>query len=412
MDIANGPVPGGRAPVDELTAVQEFLAEERPAAMSTVTAARRRLEREAAAKRGFGSRLRPDVVRPGRRRIVMATLGAATAISVAAGGYHAWVTRPLYHPEPLAAQSGPASDFLLAAADAKARHITDGRIWYVRKVRGLAMAISSIKKPGTVYQIVVTRNDYSVVSKDGKVDDGWNDEGQDDLDDGLDPHRVKSDDVRPAGPRDRAAWERDGRPDQQDLVFAEKIKGDELVIPRRGPEGREGGELDFGPEEARALPADPEELRAELLNYATRFDHRRLRNPDLYLFVHAPQLLIDDPVSDRVRIATYRILAALKGVRVVTATDPAGRTGRAVAMRETTREHGVIEWQLFIDPATGRLTASQGIVISPGTANAALRPGTAEFTEVVEQAEWTNKPAEQLRPKWWNDPVRRASNQD
>ena len=53
--------------------------------------------------------------------------------------------------------------------------------------------------------------------------------------------------------------------------------------------------------------------------------------------------------------------------------------GRGVAMRQTTRDYGTIEWQLLIDPGTGRLTASQGIIVAPGRKNAGLRPGTRQF---------------------------------
>jgi hypothetical protein len=85
---------------------------------------------------------------------------------------------------------------------------------------------------------------------------------------------------------------------------------------------------------------------------------------------------------------------------MVTATDAAGRSGPAVAMRESTREHGTIEWQLFIDRSTGRLTASQGVVVRPGTANAGLKPGVRQFFEVVSRAEWTNVPPMEQYPDW------------
>jgi hypothetical protein len=73
-------------------------------------------------------------------------------------------------------------------------------------------------------------------------------------------------------------------------------------------------------------------------------------------------------------------------------------------MRQTTRDYGTIEWQLLIDPETGRLTASQGIVVTPGQKNAGLRPGTRQFFEIVKTAEWTNAPRDSLLPKEVTDP--------
>jgi hypothetical protein len=121
---------------------------------------------------------------------------------------------------------------------------------------------------------------------------------------------------------------------------------------------------------------------------------------ETFLIAFRQRAEFDAHVSDRVRIATYRILAGLNGVRIVTATDAGGRTGQAVTMREATSQYGSIDWQLFIDPSTGQLTASQGIVVQPGTDNVGLPPGTRQFSEVVNKAEWTNTPADRLRPEW------------
>ncbi len=316
----------------------------------------------------------------------MAAVAAAVMVAVAVGGYHLWTTRPLYHPEPLAGQSGPAGDFLLAAAGAKAQHITAGLLWYARTVNGRAAIVGSSREPGVRYAVEVRRGSTLISSRSanglgkGTSATGWSDPDE----------QVR---VRPLSAADRAAWDRDGRPGAGALGLLGGPDG-----ARRGPIKREGAELDFGVEETRRLPADPAKLRAWLLNYATSFDHERLRDPDLYLFTNAPSLLVDRPVDDRVRIATYRILAALNGVRVVTATDADGRTGKAVAMRETTEKDGTIEWQLFVDPETGRLTASQGVVVRAGAAG--LPPGTRVFSEIVEHAEWTSVPVERLEPAW------------
>ncbi|WP_433227035.1 hypothetical protein [Actinomadura formosensis] len=324
-------------------------------------------------------------------------VAGATACALAAGLWTAykWETRPLYRPEPLAGQSGPASRFLLAAADARTRHASDGRLWYVHRVVGETVLASSKLRPGVHYTVQITQDAYSVGAKSakdfGKLP-GYGPKDQTGVHWNGDEVTV-----HPATRADRAAWTADLQPGAQELGLQEPDE-------ERGPFKQEGAELDFTLDDAFNLPADPPKLRAWILNYATKFDHKRLRDPDLYLFTNAPILLVDRLVNDRVRIATYRILAGVKGVRMITATDASGHPGKGVAMRQTTRDYGTIEWQLLIDPDTGRLTASQGIVVTPGHKNANLRPGTRQFFEVVKKAEWTNAPTASLLPRSLTDP--------
>ncbi|WP_131738550.1 CU044_5270 family protein [Actinomadura roseirufa] len=369
--------------MDELTKVADHLTPERAPSAEKKAAARHRLLAEAIAPARRRSRRRVP-----SRRAVLAFGAAAVVLGASGGGYNAWRTRPLYHPEPLAGYGGPAADFLLAAADAKAKHLTEGQFWYVHDQVGSTVQVGP---PDNRYRVQMSQNVFTFASKGQSLyktgpkhdvpitSEEWNDQREDWHAD-------------PVGPADRAARRRDPRP-----VW-------ELAEPpgeaRRGPVKREGAALDFGVEDARRLPADPSKLRAWILNYATKFDHKRLSDPDLFLFTSASDLLVDRPVDDPVRIAMYRLLASLKGVSVVTATDAAGRTGPAVAMRRTDPGQGTVEWQLFIDRATGRLTASQGVIIKPGTENAALGAGTRQFFEVVRSAEWTNASLESKLPDW------------
>lgn len=204
--------------------------------------------------------------------------------------------------------------------------------------------------------------------------------------------------------RDRAAWRADGSPRAGDLGGATAIEA-----PQRGPINHEGGYLDFGLDDAQDLPTDPSELRAWLLNYATQFDHKRLKNPDLYLFTNASSLLLDRVVSDRVRAATYRILASLKNVRPVHDVDYGGEhPGQGVAMRQVTADYGTIDWQLIVDSRTGVLEGSQAVVVRPGPKTAGLRPGDHLYFEVVKNASWNNIPPDQQEPPW----VRNIPNPD
>ncbi|MEU6747047.1 hypothetical protein ABZ914_12595 [Spirillospora sp. NPDC046719] len=373
--------------MDDLTLISRMHTAERPPSPETAHAARRRLLAEAAAPRRRLARL----FQPKRRAALVA---AATACALAAASWTAYrgETRPLYHPEPLAEQNGPASTFLLAAADASTRHASDGRLWYVHRVVGKSVVVPSTRHHGAHYTVQTTKDAYILSAKSAK-DFGSLPGGDLEAPTSLswDGEKVA---VRPATPADGKAWKADGRPDAAQLGIRDL--DDEVGSPFL----QEGAELDFGVDAARRLPANPSKLRAWLLNYATKFDHRRLRAPDLYLFLNAPSLLADRAVTDRVRIATYRMLAGLRDVKTINGTDAAGHPGRGVAMRQTTRDYGTIEWQLLIDPETGRLTASQGIVVTPGPKNAGLRPGTRQFFEIVKAAEWTNAPRDSLLPKW------------
>ncbi|MQY07179.1 hypothetical protein [Actinomadura macrotermitis] len=366
--------------MDDLDRIAGLHAAERPPSPATTAAARARLLAEA----------RPAVRRPGpmapRTRVAVAAFLAAAVVATAWGLY-AWRTRPLYGVEPLAGQSGPAARFLLAAADGRARNPSDGEVWYRRSTVGGTVLVTSPYRPGVRYAMEVEQDDYTLTVAHGTLprrrfshaatSRGW--QGR----------RI---DVRPATPVDRTIWKADLRPDAATLG----VNAPERAI---GPEMGNGPVLDFGDEDARKLPADPAKLRAWLLNYATQFDHQRLPDPDRYLFGSASFLLVDAPVSDAVRIATYRVLASLKGVQAITATDAAGRISKGVAMRETTPENGTVELQLLVDARTGRLTASQTVIITPGSRNAGLRPGSRWFYEIVRQAEWTRTPPEKLLPK-------------
>jgi hypothetical protein len=332
-----------------------------------------------------------------RSKWTMTLVAAATACVLAATAWTAYrsETRPLYHPEPLADQNGPASTFLLAAADAKTRHASNGRLWYVHRVVGESVVVPSTLHPGVHYTVQITKDAYALGARSAKDFGRLPHENGDTTGISWDGDGV---DVRPATPADSKAWKADGRPGTKDL----RLSGPD---EERGPFQQEGAMLDFGPADERRLPANPSKLRAWILNYATKFDHRPLRDPDLYLFLNAPSLLADRAVTDRVRIATYRMLAGLRDVKTITGTDAAGHPGRGVAMRQTTRDYGTIEWQLLIDPETGRLTASLGIVRTPGRENAALRPGTRQFFEIVKTAGWTNAPPDSLLPKSITDPT-------
>lgn len=385
--------------MDELKMVRDVLTEERPADESTKAAARARLLGEAApGRRPVFPRVRPGVPATRRARLGLVAGVAAAAVAVA-GGVHYVQTRPLYHPEPLAGAQGPAGRFLLSAADAKQAHATTGRFWRVDETIGRTVVLRSRHQPGVRYRVELSSDRHTLSSKEPNGIHGTS--GDSDAESWDDDHGVYR--VRPVGARDRAAYIADGRPrpDYELSSGAYGRVGAWSGEPQRGPVDPEGGALDFSRETAEDMPADPSELRAWLLNYATRFDHERLRNPDLYLFTNASALLLDGVISDQVRASTYRILAGLKGVRPIHDVDYGGaHRGRGVAMRQVTARYGTIDWQLIIDSQTGVLEGSQAVVVKPGPKTAGLRPGDRLYFEVVRNASWNNTPQHRQEPAW------------
>ncbi|MBO2457779.1 hypothetical protein [Actinomadura violacea] len=385
--------------MDDLTLIQHLHSAERPPSLVTAEAARRRLVAEATGRRRH--RRIASLPRPNRTTTLIA---AATACILAGGTWTAYrgESPPLVEARPsplgpLVDQNGPASTFLLAAADAKTRRLSNGRLWYVHRVVGESAVVSSTRHHGVHYTVQITKDTYDLSAKSAKEFGPLR--GEKSPSTGLswdDPHVG----IRPATPADGRAWKADHQPGASRLG----LKSPDV---EHAPFRQEGAELDFGAATARRLPTDPSKLRAWLLDYATRPDHKALRDPDLYLFQNAPALLADRAVSDRVRIATYRMLARLRNAKTINAEDAAGQRGQGVAMRQTTRDYGTIEWQLLIDPATGRLTASQAIVVTHGPKNAGMRPGTRQYFEIVKAADWTNAPRDSLLPKWILDPTQR-----
>ncbi|WP_026411453.1 hypothetical protein [Actinomadura oligospora] len=308
-----------------------------------------------------------------------------------------------YEVEPVEYQRSDAARLLLAAADGMAKTSGKGDLWYRRSSVGETVVVRSPGRPGVKYAVRVEQDTHLLASADEPLParDG---QGR--------PVRRKdrvrssewSDDqvtVRPASPADEAEWKADGEPGSGALHTGEPARS-----PGPGMAGG-GSALDFGVDEARRLPADPAELRAALLNHAARSGHERIRSTDEYLYSGASVLLVDVPVDDDVRVATYRLLASLRGVRAVTAADATGRRLQGVALRRATPENGTIDSELLIDPADGRLAAGQDVVVTPGTRNANLRPGDLWRYEIVRQAGWANGRARSRPHDHWTPPTGR-----
>ncbi|MFC5186273.1 hypothetical protein [Actinomadura harenae] len=369
----------------DLEAVAEIHVREREPSDAARATARARLMAEIGREDGGRRRERP-VGRPPGKAGVLLLAGAIAACSVTALSLVTGVMRdalPYYKVEPIVYREGDAARFLFAAADGTANTPGSGRLWYRRSSVGGTAVVHSPIRPGVEYAMQVEQDDYVLASPNGPL--SRKDRAQSAEWSG---EQVT---VRPASAGDRAKWEADGKPGADAL-------GVEVPDRSIGPEMGNGPVLDFGVDGARRLPTDPAKLRAALLNYAVRVGHERPADPDAYLYRSASFLLVDVPVDYGVRVATYRLLASLRGVRTVTAADAAGRRYQGVALRTTTGENGTIDSELLIDPGTGRLAAGQEVVVTPGPRTASLRPGDRWRYEIVRQAGWTDRPAESLVP--------------
>jgi len=288
---------------------------------------------------------------------------------------------------PPAATAASARDVLLAAARQPTTGPASGRYWHE------TTRTSSVVRAG--------QGDAAYLVEIGTQIDDWFAAGASDrswfVSQSLGGH--------PLTPEDEAAWRRAGAPDHFDVRVD---KGGGTVAtgtfdarpgqPVSAPVDRQSSVFDVGRpgislSDLARLPADPAALRARLAELHRQGDPAATDAPkdlDPWLFQAASSLL-NAPVPPEVRSAALRLLADLPGVtNAGGATDPLGRTGVAIAETSTDPLSGTVQRQLVIDPATGRLLATQTIVQRPGTAEPWARPGLRISSITTVSAGWTD----------------------
>ncbi|HEV7934926.1 MAG TPA: CU044_5270 family protein [Actinomadura sp.] len=144
----------------------------------------------------------------------------------------------------------------------------------------------------------------------------------------------------------------------------------------------------------RALPTDPAGLKKSLLRSYEGHDTEASSVPmssDAWLFRVTSGLIMDMPVSPKVRAAAFEMLAGLKTVKTVgMVKDAQGRAGTAIAVTEHTRSAGVQQQRLIIDEATGRALGQEIVVLRPAGTMAGLPPGSVVSSSTVVTDEWTD----------------------
>ncbi|GAA0475313.1 hypothetical protein Ade02nite_41390 [Paractinoplanes deccanensis] len=192
-----------------------------------------------------------------------------------------------------------------------------------------------------------------------------------------------------ATPLDEAAWRADGSPVQWTQKAPQGMP--DVVIkaapapqwePARPIPADRGYPLAGGTvsaAELAALPADPVKLRAWLLDRIHRTGGTESEQEAL--FWNGEALLIELPVTPQVRAATYRMLAAIDGVRSLgKVKDQSGRTGTAVAY-DRQGDFGRAQTRLIIDLPTGRALAEESWSVDTGTLLSYQLIHTADFTD-------------------------------
>ncbi|MEU4476296.1 CU044_5270 family protein [Micromonospora sp. NPDC023888] len=180
----------------------------------------------------------------------------------------------------------------------------------------------------------------------------------------------------PATDADRATWRAAGSPTKWALT---------------GPEGRRSGGRELsaapGPREVsvmsdgtfelggtrltyaqvRALPTDPDRLRAYLIELDDTTGRNGTWTPDQIarwrvemLFSQSWTLLSQLPVAPSVRVATYRMLAGLPGLTAEgNVRDAKGRAGAGISYAYRNADGSSVRTRLVIDPDSGSLLARQ-----------------------------------------------------
>jgi hypothetical protein len=221
----------------------------------------------------------------------------------------------------------------------------------------------------------------------------------------------------PASPADEAAWKAAGSPTKIKIKKAgaddSPSLGDEVLSTAPGAVRTNHQPLTQGDKifwlgknvtmkDVRGLPSSPGALKQWLLNsyegHGTESSSDKM-SADVWLFTVTTGLITDMPVTPKVRGAAFRMLAALKSLKVTeNVRDSSGRVGTAVTLTtiskakstDSDKTAGSYEDRLIFDKATGLPLAREGVVIKPGGLQAALKPGTLFFSTLVQNSGWTD----------------------
>lgn len=302
-------------------------------------------------ERSILARPRPRPRRRWRYALVPAGLAAAAVATVAV------VHRPAPAPPPPASAFAPPQAILSAAASQSEQTAAPGRFLHVTGTTGRVVHVAA------GYDVVRVDDVRGVQPADGRPGEGWTTIG---------PQSA----VRPLTGADAAAYARDGSP-------AVPRPDDDLTPDLAGDPGFDG--------DVAGLPGDPAAARAAMLGWPAEPP----ADPQGWLFRQGARLLdtFTGALGGADRAKVLRMLAGLGGVRTLpTAADPLGRPALGLSYTARTARYGVIDWQIYLGPDTGRIMFTQAVVREPGPANAGLTPGAVQYTTAVTHLTYSDTP--------------------
>jgi hypothetical protein len=298
----------------------------------------------------------------------LAVAASATAVAIVlttSGGVSEQAT-PKGSPKPTPATL-TASEVLLAAAAHVSAGSPTGRYWRVREVTGELLPAGTAAHPYDVF--FANGFDDWYARAGGRR--GWN------------IYRQLATVL--ASRADAAAWRAAGSPTEWTYPFG-KIST-RPTPPRAtwqisdGAVGLVEGDLPgLTAAQFKAMPDNARQLAKLLRRYALRTcaGQKGCSTLDQIVWTEAVDLLYA-PISANVRAATFKVMAALPGVRLLgKLTDPLGRRGYAFGTGPSAPRAIAI-----IDPSTGRLLATESIGSVPRTLPCPLFykvPGTGAQT--------------------------------
>ncbi|MCO5996177.1 CU044_5270 family protein [Actinoallomurus rhizosphaericola] len=210
--------------------------------------------------------------------------------------------------------------------------------------------------------------------------------------------------ARPATAADTAAWQRAGSPATFKVTVPGKGLEPMTLSMKPGTASVYRAPLVDGDKvfwlgrnvtmkDLRALPADPQRLKASLKRWYGGHGTESSSDPmssDLWLYTVAKGLITDMPVTPKVRGAAFRMLTGLRTVTAIgQVKDAQGRTGTAIAVTERTKQAGALQHRLIIDTAAGRALGEDLVVVKPGGFTAGFAPGSVWNSTTVVTQGWT-----------------------
>ncbi len=272
------------------------------------------------------------------------------------------------------AQPATARQILLTAAAHVASGPVSGRYWRVREISGITFPAGTKADP---YDISLATSF-----------DQWNPSSAGSREWAISQQLG----ARPATPADAAAWRAAGSPTRWHsgqpayrsdaslagypldwygalaATTAASARGATWQVSDGTVGYVEGDEAGLNAAQFRQMPARPALVEARLRRYARLTwcaSHPSSGCATVDQIVWAEALaLLQDPVSAQVRSATFQVMAALPGVRLLgEMTDPLGRRGYVLAPGSQDPHYGQYNPTrvVVIDPRTGSLLATEDI---------------------------------------------------